>query len=297
MPLSAGSLPSGFSLISNFGTTSLPPGTSTTLAIRFQSTTVGEYGGIISFGNDDPDESPFEIKLVGSVSNGRIIDNGDTGFTTAGSWVVGPGEGYQADMHYSQKGSGSDTARWTFDVTPGRYRVSATWSIGTNRATDSPFTILDGTTTLGTVRMNQEQAPNDFSDRGVAWEDLGGPYQVAGNSLVVQLSDAANEYVIADAVRIERVGEPAPEIEVRGAADVIADGGVVDFGVALPNAPVDRELSVRNLGGNPLTLTSLAGVSFPSGFSLLSDFATTSLRRRVHHLCHPLPGGQCWQLW
>jgi hypothetical protein len=87
------------------------------------------------------------LSLVARVSDAQIIDNGDAGFSTVGTWLISPNEGYQNDIHYSEKGTGNDTARWTLDVVPGRYRVSATWSIDPNRATDSPFTVLDGTTT------------------------------------------------------------------------------------------------------------------------------------------------------
>jgi hypothetical protein len=37
-------------------------------------------------------------------------------------------------------------------------------------------------------------------------EYLVGPYDITSNTLVVELSNAANGYVIADAVRIERIG-------------------------------------------------------------------------------------------
>ncbi|HEX8200561.1 MAG TPA: hypothetical protein VF590_08740, partial [Isosphaeraceae bacterium] len=105
-------------------------------------------------------------------------------------------------------GTGADVATWTFSgLTPGRYRVSATWTPYTNRATDTPFTVLDGGTPLGTVRVNQKLTPDDFSDQGLGWEDLGGPYSTSGTTLVVRLTDAANAQVIADAVRIERIGD------------------------------------------------------------------------------------------
>ena len=59
---------------------------------------------------------------------------------------------------------------------------------------------------MGTVRVNQELAAADFSDGGISWGDLGGYWDVTGTQLTVVLSDDANQYVIADAVRIERVG-------------------------------------------------------------------------------------------
>ncbi len=142
------------------------------------------------------------------VSPIQIIDNGNTGFSKVGNWLYSSGQGYGGDVHYSAKGTGTDVARWTFAVTPGRYRVSASWFAHANRASDAPYRIFNGTNLLGTVRINQKVAANDFSDAGASWEDLGGPYDITGNTLVVELSDAANGYVIADAVRIERQDTP-----------------------------------------------------------------------------------------
>jgi hypothetical protein len=83
-----------------------------------------------------------------------------------------------------------------------------------NRATNAPFTVLDGSTPLSTVAVNQELTPNDLNANGVLWEDLGA-FNITGNSLSVQLSNNANQYVIADAIRIERLGAmPTQEISV-----------------------------------------------------------------------------------
>jgi hypothetical protein len=142
----------------------------------------------------------------------QIVDNGNVGFSKVGNWPYSTGQGYGGDVHYSALGSGSDLARWTFTVTPGRYRVSASWFAHANRASNAPYTVFNGGTALGTVRVSQKVAANDFSDAGVSWEDLGGPYDITGNTLVVELSDAANGYVIADAVRIEAQNTPPPPI-------------------------------------------------------------------------------------
>jgi len=69
--------------------------------------------------------------------------------------------------------------------------------------------VLDGSAVLGTVAVNQRQAPAGFVEYGVWWQDLG-VYQLTGNMLVVRLTDQASpsgSYVVADAVRLERVGE------------------------------------------------------------------------------------------
>jgi hypothetical protein len=142
----------------------------------------------------------------------QIIDNGAAGYSSVGSWLYSSGQGHGGDVHYSALGSGNDVARWTFSVTPGRYRVSASWFAHANRASDAPYTIFNGSNLLGTVRINQKVAPNDFTDAGSSWEDLGGPYDITGDTLAVELSDAANGYVIADAVRIDAQGTPPPTI-------------------------------------------------------------------------------------
>jgi len=136
----------------------------------------------------------------------QVIDNSQAGFTiVSGSWGTGP-VGYLGNNRHNVAGTGADKARWTFTgLSPGQYRVAATWPEGTNRATNSPFTVFQGTTPLATVPINQELAPNDFSALGVGWEDLGGPYTITGSTLVVELTDQANEYVIADAIRIEKI--------------------------------------------------------------------------------------------
>ena len=53
-------------------------------------------------------------------------------------------------------------------------------------------------------REGQQQDPNDFSDAGGVWEDLG-TFTIAGPTLSIRLSNAANGFVIADAIRIEQL--------------------------------------------------------------------------------------------
>jgi hypothetical protein len=50
--------------------------------------------------------------------------------------------------------------------------------------------------------VNQRLKPNDFQDAGVGWHDLSGPHAIHSGTLVVQLSDAANGYVIAAGINV-----------------------------------------------------------------------------------------------
>ena len=71
----------------------------------------------------------------------------------------------------------------------------AYWRNSPNRATDAPYTIYyDG----GSVTFDVNQQIN-----GYQWNLLGTYPFVAGQSGYVVLSDDANQYVIADAVKFE----------------------------------------------------------------------------------------------
>ncbi|MHC4401545.1 MAG: hypothetical protein ACYTG0_17875, partial [Planctomycetota bacterium] len=74
----------------------------------------------------------------------------------------------------------------------------------TNRATNAPYTVYDGTTAEGTIPVNQRLAPSTTYDNWPC-EDLG-IFNVDATTLRVELTDDANGYVMADAVRIERLG-------------------------------------------------------------------------------------------
>ncbi|HYF50938.1 MAG TPA: DUF4175 family protein [Planctomycetota bacterium] len=142
-----------------------------------------------------------------------IVDDQSLDFTRGNHWVDSTG-GLNNHCLYAAAGDGSAVVTWTFkDISPGRYRVFATWPEHANRATNCPYTVCDGDRALATVHINQEQAPNDFTDAGHNWKDLGGQYAITSNTMVVKLTNHANEYVMADAVRIERVDDLAQRIE------------------------------------------------------------------------------------
>jgi hypothetical protein len=266
-------MPHGFALVSTFGSTSLQPSESTTFEVELIAGLEGVYSGEVAFGNNDAQRNPFNFTVQGTVVKSQILDNGDAGYSKVGAWKSWP-QGYQGDFDYSASGDGSSVASWVFPVPPGKYRVSATWVPDPNRATNSPFTIRDEATALATVQVNQELAPDDFADAGAAWENIGGVYTITGTSLVVELRNNANQFVIADAIRIERLA--GPEILVSTDGLQISDGtGIVDFGTTAPGSPVIRTMTVENQGGANLTLVE--PIIVPSGFSLASSFASTTL--------------------
>src|SRR5205814_8062808 len=96
---------------------------------------------------------------------------------------------------------------WTTTLAAGTYNVAVTWPAFPNRATNAPYTVLDGTRVLTAALINQQTAPGDFTDGGVGWKILG-TFTVSSGTLTVRLADKVDGYVIADAVRVEAVGSP-----------------------------------------------------------------------------------------
>lgn len=206
----AGQMPAGFTIVSNFSTTSLTAGSSASITIRFTPTAVGAAGGVLNLVSNDADEGTFAINLNGNGTPApviRAIDNGAAGFTTTGTWTKITYQGRETDMQTAAKGNGSTTATWTFTaMPPGQYRVHATWVGSILNATNAPFTIYDGSAAVGTVLANQESSAGGFSWSGSNWKDLG-TFNITGDTTRVTLTNAANETVVADAVRIERIGD------------------------------------------------------------------------------------------
>jgi 5'-nucleotidase len=61
------SLPSGFSLVSSFGSTTIAPGGNTSFEVRMDATAVGTPSGTLSFANNDSNENPFDFTISGTI--------------------------------------------------------------------------------------------------------------------------------------------------------------------------------------------------------------------------------------
>ncbi|MDB5386215.1 MAG: Extracellular serine protease precursor [Planctomycetaceae bacterium] len=234
-----------------------------------------------------------DITLTSAAASGstsKIIDNDGGSTTTDGSLVLTPasawtantvaGRGFTNDLRFASGIGGTTpnaTATYTFtNLTPGTYRVSATWYATTNRATNSPFTITGGASPL-TVTVNQQNSPNGFTADGATWNDLSPSYTITGTTLTVTLGNNANGYVIADAIRIEVPSAAGPEIQVlNGTTDLTSGSSTVDFGTATQGAAnVSKTITIKNLGSSPLILGS-ATLTAPAGFQI-SGYTPTSL--------------------
>jgi hypothetical protein len=216
LTLGALTAPAGFAL-SAPGTTSLVGyGASTTITVSLDTSAVGAKSGAASMVNNDGNENPFDISLSATVIASPIFfldDSQPSVYTQSAGWTSSSG-GYLNTLKYATGSSPLKTAEWSLNyLTNGVYRVSATWVQSSNRATNAPYSVIDGPsstgTLLGTTPLNQELAPNDIPSThptaaGRNWEHVG-MFMITTGTLTVRLTSAANEYVIADGIRLERL--------------------------------------------------------------------------------------------
>ncbi|HZN34378.1 MAG TPA: choice-of-anchor D domain-containing protein, partial [Pirellulaceae bacterium] len=284
-PLDPASLPAGFSLYQDLSSTVLEPGQTTSFILRLDAAAVGEFGGTVTLGNSDSDEGPFTFAVGGSVAPPpppfkAIVDDGNAGSTLSGAWSVVSGKGYGNDIRTANRGTGTTAATWTFNgLATGQYQAWATWKIASTNATNAPFTIFDNTTSRGTTLVNQQLTPSGLSADGALWKSLG-VVTINSGRMVVRLTNAANNKVVADAIRIERVGVqgPAPEIGVSvGGYQMTSGQSSISFGTREIGSPLTYSFVVSNHGAGSLQLTALDPLALPAGFSLVQNFGSTFL--------------------
>jgi glucose/arabinose dehydrogenase len=132
-----------------------------------------------------------------------LVDDGQAGYSQSGTTWQTAGGGYGGGLHYAPAGQGEDTATWQFTgLLAGTYEVDATWTFApNNRASNAPYSVYDGNTLLATVRVDQRQAPAGSVVNGFTFQSLGA-YHITSGTLRVVLSNDADNYVLADAMRV-----------------------------------------------------------------------------------------------
>jgi uncharacterized repeat protein (TIGR01451 family) len=214
-----------------------------------------------------------------------IIDDGAGGYTQSAGWTnLTNTLAYHLDYDYAPAGNGSAAATWSFIAIPnGPYQVFARWIPFGNRATNAPYTISAGATTLGTVAVNQQLPPNDDQSNAITWHSLG-TFTTANNKLSVRLANNANGVVVADAVRIvaEGIDPQVPEMDVAsfersisvGDASPSMDDGT-DFGqAAAVSGTVTHAFTISNNGNADLHLTG--GPAVVMGGAHAADFSVVA---------------------
>jgi VCBS repeat-containing protein len=147
---------------------------------------------------------------------GRVIDNGDAGFTEQARWIAHD-EGFDGDSRYLRGVKQKEreaTATWTFDeIEPGVYELFATWPGGSNR-TGVDYQVFDGEQAKPAVGVWQGRSPSDLLARGTQWASLGTFVVEEGPLRVVLSNHGRKANVMADAVALlPRGREPGPIID------------------------------------------------------------------------------------
>ncbi|MEA3478199.1 MAG: PKD domain-containing protein, partial [Bacteroidota bacterium] len=186
-----------------------------------------------SQGLSDPTPATVNITVL-SGTEPMIVDNADLGFTTQGSWPTSsftPGY-YGSNYQYSPAGSGSKTATWSFNVSEGEHEISAQWSSFENRASNAGYAIYNNDSYLGTINADQRVGGGQFNVLCTYILDAG--------SLDVVLTDSADGYVIADAVKVYlgSTGNHAPD-------------GVIDTPVGDVMILVGESVNFTGTGSDP----------------------------------------------
>jgi subtilisin family serine protease len=156
-----------------------------------------------------------------------IIDNVDPGYSETGTWYDFD-VGYNNKERYTDPGSPNKAIWQASGLAPGSYTVQATWMWG--NADQAPYSIFDGSTPRGTVVVNQVNEPSGPSFGGRPFQTLG-TFTINGGTIRVELGTDANEWVLADAIRVVAGGGG-------GGADGL--GGFLDRGsdpAGLPGSP------------------------------------------------------------
>lgn len=195
--------------------------------------------------------SPVTVQIVGSVLTDVILDDGDAGTASTGTWSNSSVAGGQDGDSLYGSGSGINTYRFTPTLgVPGQYRVYAWWTAHSNRSTRTSFRV-GSATGVQTVEINQ-------SVNGGRWNEIGAFEFAAGNTGYVEISDANGKYAIADAVRFEYV---ARIDTVQLTTTNLASGTV--------GTPYHESLTA--IGGDPPYQWSIIAGGLPLGLSLAAD--------------------------
>jgi ELWxxDGT repeat protein len=218
--------------------------TATTLAVQLASATTGLVTA-----------DAIRVERIGNLVS--IVDDGDAGFSITGSWSTAAA-GYGNDRRLANPGPGTATATYQFtNLIPGQYRVSSTWISGANRANNIPVVVRATASgaALATFSVNQQVAPSSFVEGGFSFQHLG-LVDSFGTSLIVQLANTTSGNINADAIHLERIGNPVAFVD-DGDSGFTANSGFAALSSGYGN---DRRLA--NAGnGTALATWTFAGLS------------------------------------
>jgi len=242
------SLPAGIS-ITTWPASSIAPGTSQSLALRYQPLASGTLNGPLAITSNDADEGTFTLTLAGQatqpqsnlqVSTIQLVN--DTGLSSTDQLTTDP------TVQLRVTGTFNGQVKVEFDhnndgVVEGNVVALTPNELLTYdpRTTDPAVIGHEGMFNLR-YRIVQTQLGGDITYTS-AWSTFGFTMQAVSRA----------EIEVRDAV-----GTPLP-----------SGAGSVDYGIVAVGAPVEKTLTIVNLGQDNLVL-NVAAIEVPQGFTMVT---------------------------
>jgi RHS repeat-associated protein len=192
-----------------------------------------------------------------------VVDN--SAGSTVGTWNTSTAvSGYYGTNYQTHPaGSGADSFSWTGALPQaGEYQVYARWTGHPNRATDAKYTVSHAAGQT-TITVNQQQ-------NGGTWQLLG-TFSLGAGAATVALSDQANGYVIADAVKWVPPGATPNTATWTPIVPAAKDYRVYARWTAHPNRATDAKYAVTHAAGETTVTVNQQQAS--GAWNLLGTFA------------------------
>ena len=168
-------------------------------------------------GNFDPPlAATAPVPAATTTTGSQIVGDGQPGFwsSSSGTWSTGQGLDGGSLLSTTASGSKQSMAAWWFSMPAGQYDLSITYKAGSNLTKNLGLDLYDGVGNwIGQIPVNEQVAPNDFTDQGVGWKHLGS-IKLTNNVFHISTWNSSGDGAIGiDAIQLR-------------AAPVIDDGNV-----------------------------------------------------------------------